>query len=172
LTEWITPRFSEHFARGVRTIFERFNMTVRLLSLSVCALLVGAFVANSEDKKADVKPLCPVSGKAIDMTKSVAYKGGKVYFCCGGCPGAFEKETAKFATKANHQLVVTKQATQGKCPLSGGPLNDEKTVAVAGVTVKFCCEKCQGKVAGSKAEEQLELTFSDKAFDKGFTVAD
>lgn len=147
-------------------------MTVRLLSLSVCALLVGAFVANSEDKKAEVKPVCPVSGKAIDMTKSVAYKGGKVYFCCGNCPGAFEKNTAKYSTKANEQLVVTKQATQAKCPLSGGPVNDEKTVAVNGVTVKFCCEKCQGKVAAAKADEQAELVFSDKAFEKGFTVAD
>jgi len=42
---------------------------------------------------------CPVSDKPIDVTKSVDYKGAKVYFCCGNCPAAFEKDPAKFASK-------------------------------------------------------------------------
>jgi len=145
-------------------------MSLRILSVAVCAVLVGGFVANSADDK-ETKPLCPVSNKAIDTDKFVEYKGGKVYFCCGNCPKAFQKDTAKFSTKANHQLVVTKQAKQEKCPLSGGPLNDEATVEVGGVTVKFCCEKCQGKVAAAKGDEQAELVFSNKAFDKAYTVA-
>lgn len=146
-------------------------MSLRLLSLAAVAALVGALSLNAADEKKEAKAMCPVSGKAIDMTKSVAYKGAKVYFCCGNCPGAFEKDTAKFATKANQQLVVTEQFKQTKCPLSGAKLNADKTVEVAGMKVTFCCEKCQGKVAAAKGEEQLDLVFSDKAFEKGFEIA-
>jgi len=42
---------------------------------------------------------CPVSGKAIDVSKTVDYKGQKVYFCCGNCPAAFEKDPSKFTAK-------------------------------------------------------------------------
>lgn len=146
-------------------------MSLRLLSLAAVVALVGAFSLNAADDKKESKAMCPVSGKAIDMDKSVAYKGAKVYFCCGNCPGAFEKDTAKFATKANHQLVVTKQFKQTKCPISGAKLNPEKTVEVAGSKVTFCCEKCQGKVADAKGDEQLELVFGDKAFEKGYEIA-
>jgi YHS domain-containing protein len=42
---------------------------------------------------------CPVSGKAINPEASVEYKGEKVYFCCPGCPKAFEKDPDKFLAK-------------------------------------------------------------------------
>jgi hypothetical protein len=145
-------------------------MSLRLLSLAAVVALVGAFSLNAADEKKESKAMCPVSGKAIDMSKSVAYKGAKVYFCCGNCPGAFEKDTAKFSTKANHQLVVTEQFKEVKCPLSGAKLNPEATVEVAGTKVAFCCDKCQGKVAAAKGEEQLNLVFGDTAFAKGFEI--
>lgn len=146
-------------------------MSLRLLSLAAVVALVGALSLNAADEKKESKALCPVSGKAIDTTKSVDYKGAKVYLCCGNCPAAFQKDTAKFAAKANQQLVVTEQFKQTKCPLSGGKLNADKTVEVAGTKVTFCCENCQGKVAAAKGAEQLDLVFSDKAFDKGFEIA-
>ena len=62
---------------------------------------------------------CVVSGKAINPDATAEYKGGHVYFCCEGCPGAFAKDTKKFAAKANHQLVATHQAKQIGCPMSG-----------------------------------------------------
>jgi YHS domain-containing protein len=120
------------------------------------------------DKKVELK--CPVSGKAADKANAVAYKGGEVYFCCMNCPKAFEKDTAKFATKANHQLAATGQAEQKKCPLTGRPLNKEQTVEVADVEVTFCCPNCKGKVAKAEGKEQLELVFADKAFDKAYEV--
>lgn len=42
---------------------------------------------------------CPVSGKPINPKQSVKFEGKKVYFCCGGCPEAFEKDPAKFSDK-------------------------------------------------------------------------
>ena len=146
-------------------------MRARLFAaLGVVALLVATVMA--EDKK-EVKLegiKCPLSGKAA-TENSVDYKGGKVYFCCENCPKAFSKDPAKFAAKANAQLVATGQAKQAKCPLSGGKLNPDTAITVAGSKVCFCCEMCQGKVKEAKGDEQINLVFSDAAFEKaGFKV--
>jgi YHS domain-containing protein len=42
---------------------------------------------------------CPISGKPINPEASVEYKDEKVYFCCPGCPAAFEAEPEKFVAK-------------------------------------------------------------------------
>jgi YHS domain-containing protein len=145
-------------------------MKARLFAaLGIAALLVATVMAEEKVKLEGIK--CVVSGKAA-TENAVDYKGGKVYFCCENCPKAFSKDTAKFATKANAQLVATGQAKQDKCPLSGAKLNPDTEITVAGAKVAFCCEKCQGKVKAAKDAEALELVFSDKAFEKaGFKVA-
>ena len=153
----------------------KFRMAV--VALAMVGLVATAFV-GAEEKKATKKkdPLegvkCPLSGRAIDVTKTVAYKDAKVYFCCENCPKGFAKDPAKHAVKANYQLVLTKQAKQQKCPLSGRDLNKETKIKVVGVSVAFCCENCQGKVAGmkDKEKEQLALVFNDKAFEKAFKI--
>ena len=146
-------------------------MSIRKVSMMFCAVLAVGFMAFAAEEKAKpFKASCPISGKAALEDKTASYKGAKVYFCCGNCPGAFTKDTAKYAVKANHQVVATGQATQAKCPLSGGPLNADKKVDVGGVSVTFCCEKCQGKAAEAKGDAQAELVFSDAAFAKGFEI--
>jgi YHS domain-containing protein len=139
--------------------------------------LVLAIGTANADKEAKKDPLagakCPVSGKAakdIDGS-SVDYKGGKVYLCCAGCPKAFEKDTAKFAAKANQQLYQTGQAKLVKCPITGKKLNPETKISVAGTDVCFCCNGCKGKASKAEGDAQLELVFGDKAFEKGFEVA-
>lgn len=142
---------------------------MKRFAAALCLLVVAGFVAAEEAKKFEQK--CVVSGGPAKEDKTVAYKGGKVYFCCENCPKAFEKDVAKFATKANLQLAATGQAKQAKCPLSGGKLNAEKTVKVGGVEVQFCCENCQGKVAKAEGDAQIDLVFSEAAFEKaGFAV--
>ena len=146
-------------------------MKTRLFAaLGVVALFVATVMA--EDKK-EVKLdgiKCPVSGKAA-TENSVDYKHGKVYFCCENCPKAFSKDTAKFATKANAQLVATHQAKQAHCPLTGGKLNPDTAITVGGAKVCFCCEKCQGKVKAATGDDQITMVFGDKAFEKaGFAV--
>ena len=51
------------------------------------------------DKGFTSQTKCPVSGAKIDATKTVEYKGKKVYFCCENCPKSFEKDPAKFEAK-------------------------------------------------------------------------
>ena len=146
-------------------------MSIRKVSVMVCAVLAVGFMAFAAEEKAKpFKATCPISGKPALEDKTADYKGAKVYFCCGNCPAAFTKETAKYSTKANHQLFATGQATQVKCPLSGGKLNPDATVEIGGTKVGFCCENCQGKAKEAKGDAQVDLAITDAAFAKGIEV--
>jgi YHS domain-containing protein len=157
---------------GVRTLayvdspisFEDLLMKSRIVMASVAAMAMLVATLYAADKLEGIK--CPVSGKAVKEDKTVDYKGGKVYFCCENCPKGFD--AAKHGTKANEQLVATGQFVQKACPLSGQKLNAEKTAKVDGVTVTFCCEKCQGAVEKAEGDKKAEMVFGDKAFEKGF----
>ena len=139
--------------------------TVFSLSAVVFALMIsGLVIAESGVTLEGIK--CVVSGAAIDASKSVDYAEGKVYFCCGNCPKKFESDKTKYVSKANAQLVATKQYEQGVCPLTGGKLNAETMVKVAGAEVAFCCNKCKGKVEKMKDEDKLAAVFSKEAFEK------
>ena len=96
--------------------------------LPVAALLFVAMVCSTVAVSAAVKEpkdaKCPVSGKGCNPEKSADFAGGKVYFCCGNCAGAFEKDSTKFAAKAHQQMVSTGQLVQKGCPFSGGALKD------------------------------------------------
>jgi YHS domain-containing protein len=142
-------------------------MTKKLFAVAAGLLVVGFTYAVSAE---DFKATCPVSGAAAKQTSSIDYKGGKLYFCCDGCPDSFKKDTAKYAAKANQQLVATGQAKQEKCPLTGGKLNSETVTEVGGVKVCFCCNGCKGKVTKASAEEQMKMVFGDDAFAKAFKV--
>ena len=146
-------------------------MKLRLLVASFVCLAVVSTALVAADKEDPLKGIkCVVSGGKINPEATADYKKGHVYFCCMNCPKAFAKDTKKFATKANHQLVATKQYEQKKCPLSGGKLNADTAIKVGTTKVAFCCENCQGKVAKAKDAEQLDLVFSDKAFKKAFQL--
>lgn len=145
---------------------------IRQTSL-VAAMVTMAFITTfvvGEDKK-EFKATCPVAKtKAAKEDKSAEYRGAKVYFCCGGCPEAFAKDTKKFAARANMQLVQTGQAKEVKCPFSGGDLNPDTKVKIGDAEVAFCCNNCKGKAEKATGEDQIELVYGDKAFDKGFKV--
>lgn len=85
------------------------------------ACVLAAAVSLGAEKKAEKgwKALCPVTGEPASKSVSTDYQGAKVYFCCPGCIAPFNKDTAKYAAKANLQLVVTGQAKQVACPLTG-----------------------------------------------------
>jgi YHS domain-containing protein len=57
------------------------------------------FAKAAFDKGFTHQTMCPVSGKPIDPSHSVEYKGKKVYFCCPNCPAAFEKDPEKYVDK-------------------------------------------------------------------------
>ena len=128
------------------------------VALAVVALFAGSAVVSAAPKEPkDAK--CPVSGKACNPAKSADFAGGKVYFCCDNCAGAFKGESAKFASKAHQQLVSTGQLKQKACPLSGGAIKPETKVAIGDAEVAFCCNNCKGKVEKASDEEKLKLVF-------------
>ena len=142
----------------------RFSLLVAAFGLLLTSVVVA-------DVKLEGVKCIVATDKAAKAEKSADYKGGKVYFCCDGCPKAFAKDEKKFATKANTQLVATEQAKQHKCPLSGEDLDKTTEITVAGAKVQFCCNKCKGEVEKLKGDEQAEKVFGDKAFEKaGFKV--
>ncbi|HLQ44877.1 MAG TPA: hypothetical protein VK137_09130 [Planctomycetaceae bacterium] len=138
-----------------------------ILALAV-SIVLPRLTAEEKDKLNGAK--CPVSGKAAKAESSVAYRDAKVYFCCDNCPESFNKDKAKYSTKANHQLVQTGQAKQEKCPFTKKDLNKDATVEINGVKATFCCNNCKGKVEKAKDDEKLEMVFADTPFDKGFKV--
>jgi YHS domain-containing protein len=142
-------------------------MMKKAFSCLAVLLVAGATVVAADLDLDGVK--CIVKDKAATEGKSADYRDAKVYFCCGGCAGKFAANTKKYATKANHQLVATKQFKQKACPFSGGELNSETAVKVAGVEVAFCCNKCQGKVESAEDDAaRVNMIFANKSFEKGF----
>lgn len=138
-----------------------------LSALLIAAIAGGVLIAAEAVDLEKVK--CPVSGKAAKADATADYKDAKVYMCCQGCPKAFAKDTKKFATKANMQLVQTKQAKQIACPLSGKDVKDA-VAKVAGLEIGLCCNGCKGKIDKAEDDEKLAMVFSDKAFKKAFKV--
>jgi YHS domain-containing protein len=138
--------------------------------LCVAALAIVALVAAHSLRAADAPALkCPVSGKAVDASKTVDFNGGKVAFCCENCPKAFSADTKKFAGKANMQLVQSGQLKQVSCPLTGKPCAADKSVEVGGVKVGLCCGGCVAKASKSTGDDLVNLIFADTS--KGFKPA-
>lgn len=83
-----------------------------------CKRCVGKIAADPsavEEKLAagyTYQTKCPVAGEEIDPTVfTTVAGGGKVYFCCPKCIGAFNKDPAKFAPKLEAQGFATLAAS-------------------------------------------------------------
>ncbi len=140
---------------------------MRRFSLLVITLGFALTTAYAADVKLDGVKCIVAAKNDAKADKNRDYKGGKVYFCCDNCPKAFDKDTAKFASKANAQLVQTGQAKQHKCPISGQDFDATKELTVAGAKVHFCCDNCKGKVEKAEGDKKLDLVFSEDAWKKG-----
>ena len=150
------------------------KLLVVMLSMALAVVGVGFVVADegakgSGDSKSECALKCPISGKAVSKEASVDYKGGKVFLCCPGCIPKFKEDTAKYAAKANEQLVLSGQYKQVGCPFSGNKVNPSTKTKVCGIDVGFCCKNCQAKLKKAEPEKQCEMVFV-KGFDKAFAL--
>lgn len=104
--------------------------------------------AEAKPVAVDPKPIntiCPVSGKPVDVTKTLVFEGKTIAFCCGNCPKAFQADPAKY--KANIKADAAAPAVAAKpvntvCPVSGKPVDPAHTVVFEGKTIGFCCGNC------------------------------
>jgi YHS domain-containing protein len=130
-------------------------------SLCVALLAVVGLIGGSSLSAAEPEIKCPVSGKVIGTDHARDFEGGKVYFCCENCPKAFEKDTAKFAAKARHQMLLTGQIKQVHCPLTHKAMKAGTEVDVAGTKIAFCCNNCKGAVEKMSPEDQVAKCFAN-----------
>ena len=142
-----------------------------LLGAACLAALLTVSVAVADKNAVNLEGVkCLLNPKgAAKADKTAAFEGGKVFFCCGNCPKTFDGKVGKseaLRAKARAQLIATGQASQGKCPISGGPAKAGTEVVVGGAKVRFCCKNCQGKVAGLSGDKQLITALGDKASKK------
>lgn len=69
--------------------------------------VVGVAAAQSKTPAKKSIKCAVMTSSDVDIagaTKSKMYsdyKGRRYFFCCGGCPGAFKKDPAKFAKNAS-----------------------------------------------------------------------
>lgn len=146
------------------------NKWIVAIALTLVAS-VGASAAMAAKFSLDGVKCMMMPAKPVKEDKFVEYKDAKVYFCCPGCVKKFSTDSKPFAAKANHQLVLTKQYEQKKCPMSGGDINPEQSVTVGDVKVGFCCGNCKGKAEKMEGDAQVEALFGEEAFKKGeFTL--
>ena len=127
-----------------------------------------AFVPKKAKVKLDGVTCMMMPRKAVSEKFSVDYLGHKVFFCCKRCQNKFSQNPERYAVKANHQLVATGQVTQRACPFSGKPFLEDASTDVVGVSVKFCNQHCNSKVAQAEPASQLEMVFGDQPFKQGF----
>ncbi len=114
---------------------------------------------------------CVVSGQRnANAEVAVDYRDAKVYLCCQKCADQFKADPKSFATRANHQLVLTGQFKQTACPLADGELDPQVVANVGGTKISFCCQSCIGKLTEKDdMADRAELIFGDQPFEKAFT---
>ncbi|MEC7695643.1 MAG: hypothetical protein VYA11_00945 [Planctomycetota bacterium] len=144
---------------------------MKSLLFSALPVLLLGFVSAVCAADTDQGMICPVSGQKATKV-SAEYHGGEVYFCCKNCLKAFQADSKKFSVKANEQLIKTGQASQEKCPISGGKMKQGTALDVDGIPVAFCCKNCRKKVDEATGDAKLALVFGDDAFKKGFAVTE
>ena len=161
------------------TQITKWTLGVACIACVLSWCLAPAVVIAASDKAPEPKLTdeiaCPISGNPINEEASAKHHDGRVFFCCEKCLAAFKKSPEKFATKANFQLVATKQYRQKACPVSGRPTKSGTEIAAelgdAEVEVGFCCKNCKGAAAGKEGDDRLDMLFGKKAFGKAFQVA-
>jgi YHS domain-containing protein len=76
--------------------------------------LAGIALAANPAAKAQPQTVCPVLGNKINKDVHTDYKGERVYFCCSGCVGTFQKTPEKYLKKMEEQGVDPEKAPTGK----------------------------------------------------------
>lgn len=103
---------------------------------------------------------CPVMGEKFKPTKDSEFSvvdGKKVYFCCPGCKGKFDKDPAKYLKPADAAAPAAAPAAAGEvtCQVSGEkfvPTADSPKSEYQGKTYTFCCPGCKKKFDADPAK--------------------
>ncbi|HMO15696.1 MAG TPA: hypothetical protein PKD64_08960 [Pirellulaceae bacterium] len=151
-------------------------MLINRICCVLCLVVYSLSFVAAQDDSAKIKgdPLagikCAVDGdRNASLDHSANYHDALVFFCCNGCKSKFMEDDSAFATKANHQLVLTGQYNQTACPITGQALLEETKTNFAGAEIGFCCNRCKGSFQNAASyEDKAEMVFGKQVFTKAF----
>jgi hypothetical protein len=113
----VTPDAAKGFAADLtdkqqiqrwRQEIEDIKAKIRTATLDIN---VGAQLAPAAMQIAAVKPVndkCPVTGKPVDLVKTVTHEGKVIAFCCDKCVACFKQDPKPILAKLNLQATVKK----------------------------------------------------------------
>lgn len=124
---------------------------------------------------------CPVNGRLqCQVRHAVKWREGQVYFSSRAAVDDFRSRNSPadvhkylkpaLILKANHQLVLTGQYTQRRCPITGNFTSDEFQIRIAGVKIYL-----HDAIAKKRLQEiestlgRAKLVFADSTFAKTFS---
>lgn len=145
----------------------RLPLALGIGALVLCAGMLAVqaapkHAAPSGKKVTAAEITCPVMGEAVSFYVKTDTPEGPVYFCCGHCIEKFNKNKAKYESKAAEQrkLVAALSKTQVACPVSGDPVDSKVSADYHGEKVYFCCKKCVEPFTKDPAKYKAKLAAS------------
>jgi YHS domain-containing protein len=116
-------------------------------TLIISTSLLFACAAAAADSPAPVvihagtQTHCPVGGGEVVHQVFIDHQGQRIYFCCPGCEGAYQKDPEKHLAKiaAQGQTVASVQTA---CPISGKAVDPTIGSEHLGRQVFFCSQDC------------------------------
>ena len=121
---------------------------MRRTVLALGLVLAIAAPAFAEGVVGDPYPLekCALSGKALTAEAITVVKDGREFkFCCNGCKGKLETDTAATIGKVDAAIIEQQKAKYplDTCIMSGEKLGEKAVDAVIdNRLVRFCCADC------------------------------
>ena len=87
------------------------KVIIVLLALGLALAVAGAGLAANPGQ---AQTTCPVLGGKINQDVYADCQGHRVYFCCPGCVGKFQKDPEKYLNKLKAQGVTPEKIPAGK----------------------------------------------------------
>ncbi|MDZ4858061.1 MAG: hypothetical protein SGI88_03695 [Candidatus Hydrogenedentes bacterium] len=122
---------------------------MRRIILSLALILALATPAFADEAVVgDPFPLanCALTGKALTADAVVVVKDGREYkFCCNGCKGKLEADSAAVISKVDAAIIEQQKAKYplDTCIMAGEKLGEKSVDAVFNNRlVRFCCKDC------------------------------
>ena len=149
-----------------------------------CCLLVGLSILATPalaQKYPGVK--CVVDGNLqCNIQHAVEYGQGKVFFSSQAAAKRFQvgvvnklkagqKPQRSLLLKANHQLALTDQVKQQRCPVTGKPIEKEHRLLIAGVSVFFHDLAAKEKIQSAESTwHRAQQVFASGVFTNSFAA--
>ncbi len=103
--------------------------------------------------RAKVQVSCPVTHKPVDKKLFVESNGQKIYVCCKGCIGKYQRDPAKYASG-----LANSYSFQTKCPVMGGDIDPMVSSKLStGETIYYCCAGCDKPLREKPAKYNKNL---------------